>query len=196
MKLKKADLLLFKGRGNSKNYLKFWDKNEQGEYCWAENFVQYTIKKITKGQYCHVGIVINPKKLVIAEALNQGFTVWEANGYIDRLIIDGKVHVYRVDGLSVKEVNKVIKEILSLEGSKYDYKDILDIFLTWLTGYKFKFGNALNIICSEGVALGFSVIRKYFDIEKDEDDITPVDIAKSDITMKLSREELGLGVMK
>ena len=186
MELKKGDLLLFKGRGNWKNFLKFWDKDEIGNWCWSTNFIQFMIKLGTWSEYCHVGIVLdpNPNKLTIGEALDNGFTIYDAMGYVDRLIKEDMIHVYRVLDLTLKQRNEVVKTAYSIKGSSYDYKDILDIILHILTGFHFKFGKANQYICSEAVGFCYDKIFIYF-TDKSIDEEVPKDIATSYITKKI-----------
>ena len=186
MELIKGDLLLFKGRGNWKNFLKFWDKDESGDWCWTTNFIQFMIKLGTWSEYCHVGIVLdpNPDKLTVGEALDNGFTVYDAMGYVDRLILERKIDVYRVPDLTVVQKNDVVRTAYTIKGSKYDKGDILDIILHILTGFHFKFGRADQYICSEAISVCFDKIFIYF-TDKPLDEETPKDIATSYLTKKM-----------
>jgi len=178
-KLKKGDILLFKGEGNWKN---FWKSKT--------NFFQFMIKIGTMSPYCHAGIVLDVKDdyITIGEALDNGFVIWDSYGHIQDKIMSSNIVVYRDTSLSVKERNLIVKEAYKLEGKPYAWWDIFAIIIYIITGKVIKTTNTKKLICSEAVA------RAYFNAgfilvpDKDLDLVTPQDLAMSDVKRILLKE--------
>ena len=165
MKFKKGDILLFK------NGTSFYSKMIQ----WA-----------TSSKYSHVGLLLDPdpKKLTTGEALSKGFHIQDSYGWIDKLIEEDKVDVFRYQRLGANQAQSIVDFAYSIEGTKYDWMDIFDIGVLVLTGARIKTGSANKYICSEAVAKAYGRL----DIQlcpKFDDEVTPADISRSKLLKRM-----------
>lgn len=183
-KLQKGDVLLYKGEGNWSSIWKFWEGS------FSLKLMQLLIKIGTMSQYSHVGVVVDndPKKVIVGEAIDSGFLIHHQAGYVDRLIRQDMIHVYRGE-LTNMQKEEIAKKAYDIQGVGYDWRDILDIGLHILTGRIFKFGRADKMICSEAVAYVYEYVN-YKLSNKPVDEVTPADISRSLKLKRISVEDL------
>ena len=166
MELKECDILLYK-------------KSTKGIWRLIDGIISY----ITKSEYVHSGIVLEVNKgcIKVGEHLSQGFTIWDNYSLLND-VKSGSIDVYRTPLTPVQQIN-IINTFYSYENEKYDYKEILDQFLSWLKLPTFFDGNKLYT-CASKIVQGFKV-NKIILVNKKEDSITPKDLSKSKILSKV-----------
>lgn len=178
--LEVGDVLLFKG---DVKWYNFWTSKLR--------LAHLLIKLATFSPYVHAGIVTNanPKNIVIGEALDNGFTVHEVTNYVKQGMSNKEIDVYRYkdfDGKMLTPDQKALiqDEIRILEGSPYDWKDLVDLAIFIFTGKKFKLGTAKKLICSEAIADVYDSVNIGL-VDKPNDEVTPADLGFSDVLYRV-----------
>lgn len=166
MRTKPGDILLFKGMQSDDKFTKIFE---------------WLIKRVTKSNYCHVAILLDPKNNTVAQALPKGFSVSNYNELLDTYISNGKVDVYRCkDKLTDEQVRILTKTVRNWEGVPYDWLDIVEIGISYIFHKKTGFRRSNALICSEAVDIAFQIINVDLVPNKDSDMVTPGDVALSD----------------
>ncbi len=114
-----------------------------------KGFIGKVISKISKSEYSHVSIAVGDG--VVLEATR--FVKSRLSG----LTYDKEIHhVYRLNNLSPKDVETIVQNALTLQGVKYDYKQIVGMFFKVLFNLeKSPFNNLNKFICSEIIDKAF-----------------------------------------
>lgn len=105
------------------------------------SFFQEAIKDITKSQYVHCALAVGNGDLI------------EANGFITtrEIPLSGEpgFDVYRIDGLTDNQKEKILNFVKSKIGSKYDYEKVIGLLIRFELLPRFKgFSEAGHYICS------------------------------------------------
>ena len=170
MKLENCDLLFYKGgTGNI-----------------GLRFIQWAIKRITRGPYCHVGILIGAgDNRTVGEAWTTGFKIHDYYGYFDKEVEARRIIIKRIKGLTKEQKSIIIKEVKSYKNTPYDYLDILDIFFKSIFNIETKFGNSSSLICSESVDKALIVAGVDLVPENDSDETNPNEMARSNLLLRV-----------
>lgn len=116
----------------------------------TDNFVSKTISLLTSSEFTHVGLITSAP----SEG-NHGIII-EADRFIRtrqrEFTFDPNLHaIYRVPNLTDKQKEDIVSFAISMEGSRYDYLQILGFIIRLL--FKLNIGNLFNranyLICSE-----------------------------------------------
>jgi hypothetical protein len=118
------------------------------------SFISRMIAFMTKSDYSHVGIIVAYDELTgLATIIESDRFV---NTRINRLQIDDEKHVvYTTGNKSKEQVDRIIKFAHEALGAKYDYFQILGLFLSLLSKGDRYFNSANRYICSELIDLAY-----------------------------------------
>jgi Permuted papain-like amidase enzyme, YaeF/YiiX, C92 family len=138
----------------------FFKKNET-------SFISRIIAKMTKSEYTHVGLI------VAFDNLSGEITIIESDRFvntrINRITLDDTKYVIFTTGDKPKEqVDRIVKFAYRHLGVKYDYLQILGLFLSLLLKGKVDrlFSSKNKLICSELIDLAYytSSVKRLTDI--------------------------------
>lgn len=166
MKTKPGDILLFKGTQSEDKFVRIFE---------------WLVKRVTKSDYCHVAILLDPQDNLVAQALPKGFSVSYYNDLMNKYIKNGKVDVYRCKQKLTSEQIELLKDTcIGWEGRDYDWFDIVEIAIAYIFKEKIVFRSSNALICSEAVDIAFNIIGVDLTPNTDSDMVTPGDISKSE----------------
>jgi hypothetical protein len=122
----------------------------------SDSFISRMVANITKSEFTHVGLIID------FNDETQVATIIESNRFITTRIITTEIDdnhvVYSVGNIMTEEVmGRVVEYANKQLGTKYDYLQILGLFLSLLSkGDRYAFFNSSNkIICSELIDVSY-----------------------------------------
>jgi hypothetical protein len=119
------------------------------------SFISRIIAKVTKSEYTHVGLI------VAYDELTNTATIIESDRFVDtrvnRITLDDdKYVVYTTGEKSKEQVDKIIKFSYRHINVKYDYLQILGLFISLLFKGENRYFNSKNkLICSELIDLAY-----------------------------------------
>ena len=153
------------------------------------DFTGHQIRRVTGGTYNHVGLFVtdniiiesNPGKGVILTP----FDVYKKQEALNKC----DYAIYKFIHLGPVEIESVITFLLDKVGSKYDFLQLLSLFIFFIFNITRRI-EPIDIrnafICSELLAEAVESIGVRFVSHIDSDNITPTDIEKSIIVAKIS----------
>ncbi|AUM58871.1 hypothetical protein BCP01_070 [Bacillus phage BCP01] len=112
-------------------------------------FIGRVISRVTKSPYSHVALALNSDTMIEADRF--------VNTRITAIAYDSEItHVYRLENVTQEERDRIVTNALKLEGSKYDYAQIAELFIRLVLGIKRTlFNNKKKLTCSEVVDKSF-----------------------------------------
>jgi hypothetical protein len=117
------------------------------------SFISRMIAFMTKSDYSHVGII------VAYDELTRMATIIESDRFvntrINRLELDEKHVVYTTGDKPKEQVDRILKFANQALGVKYDYLQILGLFLSLLFKGERYFNSANRFICSELIDIAY-----------------------------------------
>jgi hypothetical protein len=141
------------------------------------SFISRIIAKMTKSEYSHVGLV------VAYDELTKEATIIESDRFvntrINRIILDDKKYVvYTTGDKSKEQEDKILKYAYRHLGVKYDYFQILGLFISLLfKGEVNRYFNSANkLICSELIDLAYYTSGVKRDNSIKLGDVTPQEL--------------------
>lgn len=119
-----------------------------------DSFISRIIAYFTKSEYTHVGLIVG-----YDECTNIA-TIIESDRFVDTRInvieLNQQEHVVYTLDKSQDETDKIIKYAYKSVGIKYDYLQILGLFLSLLFNIEYRFFDRSNkLICSELIDLSY-----------------------------------------
>lgn len=156
MDIKKADLILVRGRG--------WISEE--------------IEEITKSPYSHVAGVVKPNELVEANGLRLPGIIYAALDYYT-----GRADVFTCDILTDEQCEQIAKLAIQEVGDSYDYPLLLWQFFRYRFGWRLPYKEGKARECS---VLWARLYRKVgIDLCPDIEYPSPADLAQSRLLRKV-----------
>ncbi|AEW47204.1 hypothetical protein BCP78_0197 [Bacillus phage BCP78] len=112
-------------------------------------FIGRVISYFTKSPYSHVALAINANTIIEADRFTKTRIV--------PIEYDKNItHIYRLENLTQEEREKIVELATSLEGTDYDYAQILEMFVRIVFRIKRTlFNNQKKLTCSEVVDRSF-----------------------------------------
>lgn len=155
----------------------------------TNTFIGKQIRRITKSEYNHVGLFVNDYSIIESKE-GQGviltpFKKYQKKAQRGKLSYD----LYKLKTPITQEQFKVVKAYLLKQlGKKYDIMQFLSLLIFFIFHVN-RNVNPIDIenafICSELVGKAFNKINILFNSEIELDNLTPKDIACSDIIEKV-----------
>jgi uncharacterized protein YycO len=152
------------------------------------SFLGRQIRKVTGGNYNHVGMFISNNKLI--EAMFSGVKITDITGY-EIARAEGKLDfdIYRFKNISQHQIDTTTSFLLDQVGCKYDFLQLLSIFIFFV----FHINRTIEpidirkaFICSELIAKALEIANIKISEEVDVDNITPFDIEYSEKLEKIT----------
>ena len=113
------------------------------------NLIGWTISKLTRSEYSHVALAIDAYNIIEADKF--------IKSRVSNLYYVDKINsVYRLNGVTEDQRHMIVNNALTMVGMRYDYKQILGLFMR-LSFHKelSTFNTANKYICSEIVDNSF-----------------------------------------
>lgn len=153
-----------------------------------KGFVGYLIRKVTNSYWNHVGIV-EDDKTIIESTFKNGVVRTDLNDFIN----DSKAKklefaLYRIKDISNEQIDTIVKFVSDRIGHKYDFFQFISLFFMFLLRVTRRIepiDNTNKWLCSELIAEGAYQAGIKFQENIDPDNITPEDIASSDIVVRI-----------
>lgn len=152
----------------------------------SNNIIGKLIRWYTKSEFNHVGLLVDNYNIV--EATRFGVLCTPINQYIalqkkNKL----KFKIYRVSDLNKEDALKVVKFAKKQVGKSYDFIQFICVacLYLWKKVRRIEPIDLSGWVCSELVAESFYEIGIVFSEEVDPDNITPKDIAQSNIILEI-----------
>lgn len=120
----------------------------------SNSLISKTIAKITKSEYTHVG-------LIIEEYRDGHLKIIESNRFVNtrevEVELDEELHVIYEIEKTEEQKDRIIKYAKSSLGMKYDYFQILGLFLSLIFNRRERalFNSSNKLICSELIDLSY-----------------------------------------
>lgn len=154
----------------------------------SHSLIGKLIRFFNKNYYNHVGIFVSDFQIV--EATFTGVKLTHIDKFIEAqkrgLIV---CHIYKVKDIIELQKETVCNFVLNRVGRKYDFLQFLSLTFFFIFNMSRKKYESLDsgrcYICSELIAKAYAQVNIYFNNEVDLDNITPADIANSEIIEKL-----------
>lgn len=135
---------------------------------WFARMAHKIIRWVTKSPYFHVAYVMNSNGVV-----------FEANGFrqagFANLSDYDEYDVKRLD-FSLEDRKEILKQIISTQGSRYDYGEIISLFARKKLGINVYYDNPKYFICSGELESAVRKIKSINLIEQNTDDVAPSDL--------------------
>jgi len=154
------------------------------------SFIGKMIRKITDCEYNHVGVFVTPTQIV--EATFGGVKLTDISDYEHRKRkrkLDYDIFTFK-QPLTYRQKEIIVNFCVDKIGEKYDFFQFISLFFFFLFHINRKDIDPIDcrhaFICSELVAEAFEKAGVTFNSNIDIDNVTPADIARSDIIRKIT----------
>jgi len=129
------------------------------------------------GKYCHCGLYLG-NDLMISARLLRGISFNKLSNY------KKDFDIYRIDGITDKEVEKIIQFSLQLRGRKYDLLQLPGILFNVIIG------NPKRFFCSEFLSVLCILINRIQ--SKHPELMTPTDLSNEPFMVKKNKGKIDL----
>ena len=136
LKLEVGDIILYKYNTTFSKFIRLANKIKYGG-----------------GDYTHAGIlIVNGYSNVVGEAMRKGFSVSAYGSYLQTLIDNDKVDIFRLKkGLTDKQKKEIYNFCISHKGTPYDNLGVVKIAINLITGGLVFNNSTTDMICSEAI---------------------------------------------
>lgn len=139
------------------------------------SFISRVIAKMTRSKYTHVGLIVGYDKLTNEVTIIESDRF--VNTRINRMTLNDNYVVYTTGDKPKDRVDKILKYAYRNLGAKYDYLQILGLFLALLfKGNKRYFNSNNKLICSEGIDLAYYTAGERRLVNDNLGNITPQEL--------------------